>query len=321
MRGGQLLLPVAGVLIAILGFLVWRFLQKEKATGRFAPPEQPFAGNLRPEVAAAVLHGSVGVPSVVALLARLTSEGVIDSRVERGELHLTRGAKPADAYAAAFLGKLFVAGDTTSTTLVRSHYRTTGFNPAALIAPAIEEAMRAMPQWAPPRSRVPWRLDFALLLAGIAALTFTMRGAEDAWTTGMLTFLAGALSATIGFAVAPTAARAVTHVRQWLAALLLSLVPVVVTVVLCADGTLVSEAQPPVLAAAILFTAALAKFMLDVMRSPESKAWIALRRGIAAAGVFSGPSAAWTAAAEALAQPLIDPITLAVVTTGAASGA
>ena len=90
----------------------------------------------------------VGPPEVVALLARLEAEGTMESSVEVGNvmrLRLKADRETRTGYTRALVDALFFDGNTeTSTVLVRSHYRKTGFKRATVIEKDLRRAVAAM---------------------------------------------------------------------------------------------------------------------------------------------------------------------------------
>ncbi|HKV06688.1 MAG TPA: DUF2207 domain-containing protein, partial [Thermoanaerobaculia bacterium] len=142
--------------------LYFSLRQREAAFGRYAPlpavPEWDEAWlrenlfSLKPEQVGALWDRRVGPPEVAAVLARLVGEGKLASEIrpqgilffKKDVLHLRlvadRGAFVG--YERELIDKLFFGGRTeTDTEAVRQHYRRSGFNPAGLIGPDIENAL------------------------------------------------------------------------------------------------------------------------------------------------------------------------------------
>ncbi len=116
-----------------------------------------------PEVVGALWDGRLGAAEVAAVLARMTQEGKLGSRVEtragwlfkKHRLHLTLKV-PRDTlpgHERALVDALFFDGDETNTDKVRAHYRPSGFNPADAIEEAVENHVRRIAGPAPPYSR------------------------------------------------------------------------------------------------------------------------------------------------------------------------
>jgi hypothetical protein len=146
--------------------LVWFFV-REQSNGRFAPlASQVDEAWLREhilkypaEAVAAAWDENVGTAEVVALIARMTSEGKLQSSVGEGKkspsmtLHLKVDRSTLQGHERTLVDRLFFDGRTeTSTTEVRAHYRATGFNPASEIRKELEAAVENMlPAGRPPR--------------------------------------------------------------------------------------------------------------------------------------------------------------------------
>jgi uncharacterized membrane protein YgcG len=144
-RYALLALLLAGT--AGLGRQFWR---RERALGRFAPLTDP-ASIDRPwleehvfsfpaEVVGAAWDDRTGTAEVAALIARLVHEKKLGSRVEKDELVLTL-LRPKDSfkgYEGALVKSLFIAGDTTSTSQIKKHYKSRGFDPVEKIRKPIE---------------------------------------------------------------------------------------------------------------------------------------------------------------------------------------
>ncbi len=169
----------------ILGFLVvtvlWFFV-REHRLGRFAPlatgiDEAWLRQHLLAhpaEVVAAAWDERVGSAEVVALIARMVHEGTLQSKMGKGKsstaaitLRLMVDRETLQGHERVLVDKLFFGGRTeTSTSVVRSHYKSTGFSPSAEIAPHLTAAVEAML----PAGQAPWRLSpvtSALLWLGV----------------------------------------------------------------------------------------------------------------------------------------------------------
>lgn len=182
---------VAGVTLAAI---FW-FFAGEQARGRFAPLGRDVDEawlrehvlSYPAEIVAAAWDEHVSAPEVVTLIARMVADGRLHSVV--GTAKAGRKGKGADAappmtlrlavdrealqgYERTLVDKLFFGGRTeTSTSAVRAHYRSQGFNPATEIAPELRAAVDA----ALPAEPAPRRLGavtlplFLLAVAVIAA--------------------------------------------------------------------------------------------------------------------------------------------------------
>ena len=151
--------------IAVLALLVvptlavlWFFVT-EQAKGRFAPLVQEDgidAAWLREhilkhpaELVGAAWDDRIGQPEVVALLARMTSEGKLRSEASGQSthssmtLHLKVDRDRLTGYERKLVDALFWDGRTTTTTdQVKSHYKTKGFNPVEVIEKDLETALK-----------------------------------------------------------------------------------------------------------------------------------------------------------------------------------
>ena len=187
-RQGRLLLALGAVPL-LLGLL---FLAIEWIRGRFAPltprtavdPVWLEANLLRhpPEVVGAVWDRGVGPDEVAAVVARLASEGKLETRVDgAAHLHMTlkTDRETLGDYERALVDGFFFDGrDKTSTADVRDHYRKTGFDPASKIRPALEARADAL---VGPSARRPWLpLWLPTLLAFSAGLYLLWRAPGDA---------------------------------------------------------------------------------------------------------------------------------------------
>ena len=144
----RLLLALAGVPLLLVVLL----LASEWSRGRFARLTPQTASQpgwleqnllLHPaELIGAVWDRGVGSDEVAATIARLAGEGKLETRVDgEHELHMRLKVDRAtlDGHERALLDGFFFDGRTeTSTTDVRAHYKSRGFNPTSVIQPALE---------------------------------------------------------------------------------------------------------------------------------------------------------------------------------------
>ncbi|HKI85925.1 MAG TPA: hypothetical protein VKA53_04180, partial [Thermoanaerobaculia bacterium] len=159
-RWGTLLLFLVGAVA-----MATPYLNRERDLGRFKDgpalssvdrswlEENLF--DLRPEEAGAAWDESVGAPEVAALLARLVAEKRLKSNVvKKGlfkstqelELELEAPLESFEPYERKLLEGLFFDGATkTSTSLVREHYKSTGFDPSKLIREPLEKRLAHLP--------------------------------------------------------------------------------------------------------------------------------------------------------------------------------
>jgi len=175
-RGAAFATLLAGVLL-----LYAAFRRREASLGRFAPLPSPEAideawleknvFSLRPEEVGALWDESIGAPEVAAVLARLTAEKKIETKVEGKKLTLRR-LVPVDhfsGYERTLIEALFFGGSDTDTERIKAHYRSKGFDPAEKIKPGLESSLAQHPDFQDTMPRPP-RWPTALLLAGGALI-------------------------------------------------------------------------------------------------------------------------------------------------------
>ena len=189
-RPQELVIAVSAILGVTL-FAIAGWFIREQRYGRFAP----LAHNVDEawlrehilkhpaEVVAAAWDENVGTAEVVALLARMEAEGKLESSVGKGKkstsmtMRLIADRSDLNAHERALIDKLFFDHRSdTSTSAVRAHYRTKGFNPADEIRPALEAAVDALLPPMPKRRRFS-PLSILLLIAGSALVIYK-------WTQG-----------------------------------------------------------------------------------------------------------------------------------------
>jgi uncharacterized membrane protein YgcG len=178
------------LLVAGVGAIAYKFYSRESSLGRFGSRTttssidaewlQHNLLSLLPEEAGALWDDKVGAPEVAAVLARLTAEQKIESTASATEMTLRLKARHDSfkGYEKSLIDGLFYGQrHETSTADIRSHYRRSGFNPAAKIRPGLLAKLAAHKDFqdrATPPSR---RLTIALLVAGtaltlVAVITF-----------------------------------------------------------------------------------------------------------------------------------------------------
>lgn len=176
------------VALLATALMVAGFFVRESRLGRFKPlaPQQVDAEwvaqnilTLPAEVVGAAWDGAVNAPEVVALIARMVTEGKLASETAAdGTLALKLIVERASLqdYERALVDGLFFDGRAaTSTAQIKAHYKSTGFNPAGLIAPGLEARVtQVLPSEDNPR--VSWHVS-AVLLPGV----FVMLAYEMIW--------------------------------------------------------------------------------------------------------------------------------------------
>lgn len=152
-------IALAATMVVGAAMLLLIFSRHEARAGRFRPLQPP--DNIDrawldqhvyvhlPEVVGMLWDGHLGSTEVAAVLARMTQEGKLASRVEKGapgtsrtpRLHLELKV-PRDrlsGYEAELINALFFdGGTTTSTDKIQAHYRNSGFTPVSKIATAVK---------------------------------------------------------------------------------------------------------------------------------------------------------------------------------------
>ncbi len=154
-RTPEIVLAVRILIGVALAAVLWLFV-REFLRGRFASlPTVEDEAWLRQhvlahpaEVVGAAWDDGIGSAEVVALLARLEAEGKIESDVRSRSamaLRLDVDRESLDGYERQLIDKLFFNGRvTTDTSLVKRHYRKTGFNPVEEIRSGLTAKLDAL---------------------------------------------------------------------------------------------------------------------------------------------------------------------------------
>jgi uncharacterized membrane protein YgcG len=138
------IVQATSLLLAFAGIAIGLFFVRERHVGRFAPvPTGVDEAWLREhifsqpaEVVAAAWDDEIGAAEVVALIARMESEGKLASDVRGSEmtLRLVADRDRLVGYERTLVDKLFLNNRTTTTpSVIKSHYKKQGFNPADAI--------------------------------------------------------------------------------------------------------------------------------------------------------------------------------------------
>jgi uncharacterized membrane protein YgcG len=183
---------VVGAVAAILGVFalgVVAFFVREQSLGRFAPVsaagidsrwiEQEILAHPA-EVIGAAWDDKVGAPEVVALIARMTGEGKLESQASGTSmtLRLKVDRETLDGHERALVDGLFFGGRTeTSTAAVQQHYKNKGFDPAQAISGDLNKRVHDVVP--PGEQRVWWLPTVVLLLAGAGLLGWTAYSYPD----------------------------------------------------------------------------------------------------------------------------------------------
>jgi uncharacterized membrane protein YgcG len=172
-------------IIVIFALIAFGFLVRERNLGRFAVIDPAIIDSswieknivVHPaEVVGAAWDGRVGTPEVVALIARMTAEGKLESEVTGKDsmtLRLKVDRNNLDGYERALVNNLFFNSATvTSTKEVRQHYKNEGFNRAKVIQPELDKQVKRMLPSG--KTRVGFLPGIALFVAGLAFLISTV---------------------------------------------------------------------------------------------------------------------------------------------------
>jgi hypothetical protein len=186
--------------------IITGFFLGEQAKGRFDPIERDdrideswLRENILKhpaEIIGAAWDDRIGQPEVVALLARMTSEGTLESLAsgEGRKASMTLRLKVDRSSLAGYERKLidtlfFDDKTTTSTDEVKEHYKKTGFNPVNVINKDLESSVHALfPLVDPPRK---FRIETMVVFAfGLGTLV-------GAWSRG---YVIGPVAYGVGLA-------------------------------------------------------------------------------------------------------------------------
>lgn len=290
------------VLVALV--LVLRLVFIERGLGRFAPLptdaeitrewlEQHVLA-FPPEVIGTAWDDTTAAPEVAATLARLVVDGKLESSVKETKvwkfrkqvlhLRLLVDRHTLSSHDRALIDALFTSGsDRTDTEKVRERYSSTGFNPASIIKPGVQQQLESgigLGGTIPKPSRLP---AFVLLVAGLVLI---VKGA----TRTELDLLIGLRTAAMifgGYLVLCTQTGSWQQrvVRPGIHLLLRVIVPTVVGVWFLAQFILTGAAQAGVDALAGIATLALAFLhsALNLARSRHDAQRTAARKRLAAA--------------------------------------
>jgi uncharacterized membrane protein YgcG len=188
--GAGLRLAAFLVLLGATLFLYGAFRAREKRLGRYGvltPPGSIDRGwledrlfPLAPEEAGALWDETIGPPEVASVLARLAAEKKIETHAEGKKKLSMRLLEPLDglkSYDQELLRGFFFDGRTqVDTDAIRSHYRSSGFDPVSRLRPSLERRLQRLPDFgdrssAPPRWPTPILIGVGLLLLLLSVLT------------------------------------------------------------------------------------------------------------------------------------------------------
>jgi uncharacterized membrane protein YgcG len=183
----QLAVVLVGALAALIVCYAVVLFSHEQSRGRYASlvpietiddawlDENVF--KWAPEVVGATWDRRTSTHEVAAVLARMTAEGKLSSRVQSegvwifhsDVLHLDLTCDPASLpeYERKLIEKLFLGKRSTSTKEIREHYRKSGFDPLAVIRPTLEQKVNRVLGADEKPARWHWVLTLTLIATGI----------------------------------------------------------------------------------------------------------------------------------------------------------
>ena len=294
---------ILALFLGVVAFLAWQFFKAELRTGRFLPIsvetidgkwlEQNLFVHL-PEVVGAAWDNRTAEPEVAAVLARMTCEGKLESRIEKGasrkqsELHLTLlvDRKQLTGYEASLVKSLFFNGDNTSTTLVREKYAGSGLD---LVARIRKPVAKLVAQLSPGRSERRDRKRSwapALVVLGVALVMLISTGLQAA-----LNYFTAAVAVSILLALGVASLLGAHDFGARVINLKLHAVKVLAPLLAIIGGVVallwgVASAVPlgfPVLLGMSLLALSCIMLTLNAARTQDSDEELQLRRKLAAA--------------------------------------
>lgn len=293
--------PLAIFFIAGILILVDQYVRAERSRGRFVwtPADQIderwLTDNLlrfKPEVAGAAIDNRIGAPEVAAIMAALAHEKKIETRVEqrkmrRPVLHM-KLLVPCDqitGHRFALAKRLFFKGTETDTEAIRKHYEKSGFEPASVIRKGIEGELGNQPKWKEKFPAMNWKLDAALLAAGIVLFFLFGRGGNDGAMSNVAIFY-GIVALIGGLIAAHLNSRATTSLTPRFILVGAFAAPMIYGVVHYTIEAPDFAIHTPALLAAIFWSLVVVKTLLDKLRIDESVERIATRMRLASARLY-----------------------------------
>lgn len=294
-------LTIFGATILII---TWFFLS-EQEKGRFDPIEREdrideswLRENILKhpaEVVGAAWDNRIGQPEVVALLARMTSEGKLESAAS-GEgrnasmtLRLKVARSTFTGYERQLIDALFFGGQTTtSTDDVKEHYQQSGFNPVRVIQKELQSSVHAVfPPVDPPRR---FRIETMVVFAfGFGTLVGAWSGGyvigPVVYMTGLGSLVLAALSTLPG-----TVFR--SRVDWGRRSAVVCLIPAIVVTAAVeyflwfTAGTGIVDIPTVLLMSIVALAIGVTNTSVNSLRSREDRSGIALRKKLAAARAF-----------------------------------
>ena len=291
--------PLCAAVMAIgMVLIIAMFFAAERPTGRFAPPPSSQQMNdawlrthvfsMKPEVVGAAWDARTGPAEVAAVLARLTNQGTITSRVEKKTLHmhLNRPLSSFAGYEKALLEGMFFDGDDTDTDRIKKFYESRGFDPSKLISSGIDEQLNHIPDRKTRIKRFNWRILLAILgVCGLLLAAALLHGPVDLVAMA----IAGGLTLFFTAAAAGAAsyhASALTGIRWRLFVVALLFSPGVIATLVCCTIATKADIGLFTLAGLALLVIVCWKTVLDAMKIRDSPPYIAFRKQLLGARTY-----------------------------------
>jgi uncharacterized membrane protein YgcG len=295
-RSPAVLIATAAIVV-IFPLIVLSFFFRERRLGRFAMIDAATIDTAwieenivahPAEVVGAAWDGRVGASEVVALIARMTAEGKLDSEVDGKHsmtLRLIVDRHKLEGYERALIDALFFDDATvTSTKEVQRHYEGSGFNPATVIKSKLDKQVkRLLPPGNVPVGYLP---GIALFVSGLGLLI------SAAFSDPV--YIAGIIGGTFALAILAALLRIPgwlfrSRIQWGMQAAALLMIPAFCASFAAAAfiwfvaGTELPWAAIAAIAAWVLF---LSNWSISGMKSRQSPGAIAFRKRLAAARSF-----------------------------------
>lgn len=285
-----------------IGVLALRFVQGEYRLGRIGQlkpvSEVDDAWLLSnvflypPEVIGAAWDGQVGPAEVAAIIASMQQDGIIATKIDSSsanepKLTMTllqdRGA--VSGYRGQLLKKLFFNNRTTTDThALKKNYRKRGLDLPKALESGVKEELAQLPGWVDVMQPVNWQRNLRILVAAFLVLVLGgVFGGPQSGDLAMGMGLVGSFSLAIGSLLASSNSRDIhlLYVRfSWMAVLL---APVVFGYGYFAYWAQDFHFSMIELGAGLIWTLAVVRHVLDVLKSDEHPKKVAFRRNLLAA--------------------------------------
>ncbi|MGH9457382.1 MAG: hypothetical protein ACRD2J_07045, partial [Thermoanaerobaculia bacterium] len=290
-RDPRIAMAILLFFLAAIPFLMWRrFLGRERALGRLEPLPGVDRGwierhllPLRAEVAGAVWDRDVQAPEVSALLARLVAEKKLESEITGSdgdpEMRLTLKVprESLGGYERKLIDGLFFSGDTTSTSAIKEHYKSKGFDPAGRIRHDVKDEARQFEGPRPNRAGASCLIPVGLFLVALVPWAFSVAGAGPLpFVLAVGTFFLGVMAGIIGHTWHQRIDYGTKQARY-------ILIPVAIGGLVAAAAILIFPAFVALKIAAVLATAFVTSVGLAAARSTQEPEALAFRKKLAAA--------------------------------------